>query len=370
MDFDKGKELFEEIPKSVIKGNWVTPDKSEEEDFNNQVDEENLPKVALALKAIQFTDNVTMHGMRYIFMKDMGSLRRKSKLSPSELEILHYIYGDYYYSDEEESSGSSPLTVYDEINVTQFYYDKAFDYERDLAAVLTSEEFAVKVCAPGLSQIMEFVSRLIQAMTRNRSTKRPQPPPYGVCGSVPLQTSSEYSNEKCLLECRTNYTINKCGCKDVYMPGPAKVCSFEQQYNCTMDILEPLEESDLFDASSCTCPKDCERIEYDVDVTYTEPSDDYLDMLQRWFSSEPVTERYGLRVFYNEFEYIESTQEAIYDLERLLCDIGGAAGLFLGCSFVTFFEFIDFVTEFVWLWSLRRVDVRRKNQKKEANTLT
>ena len=76
MDFDKGKELFEEIPKSVIKGNWVTPDKSEEEDFNNQVDEENLPKVALALKAIQFTDNVTMHGMRYIFMKDMGSLRR------------------------------------------------------------------------------------------------------------------------------------------------------------------------------------------------------------------------------------------------------------------------------------------------------
>ena len=43
------------------------------------------------------------------------------------------------------------------------------------------------------------------------------------------------------------------------------------------------------------------------------------------------SESYGIRVYYPELQYEDVVEEAFYTTEKLLCDIGGAAGLFLGC---------------------------------------
>ena len=42
-------------------------------------------------------------------------------------------------------------------------------------------------------------------------------------------------------------------------------------------------------------------------------------------------EAVGIKVFYQDLEYLEDIEEPIYTTEKLLCDVGGAAGLFLGC---------------------------------------
>ena len=45
------------------------------------------------------------------------------------------------------------------------------------------------------------------------------------------------------------------------------------------------------------------------------------------FNSEGL----GIRIFYQELLYKKEVEEPVYTTEKLLCDVGGAAGLFLGC---------------------------------------
>ena len=39
----------------------------------------------------------------------------------------------------------------------------------------------------------------------------------------------------------------------------------------------------------------------------------------------------AIRLFYEDFQYKKEVEEPVYTTEKLLCDLGGAAGLFLGC---------------------------------------
>ena len=43
------------------------------------------------------------------------------------------------------------------------------------------------------------------------------PSPYGDC-----ESSEDYVKSKCLVLCNANYVIEKCNCKDVFMPGENK----------------------------------------------------------------------------------------------------------------------------------------------------
>ena len=46
---------------------------------------------------------------------------------------------------------------------------------------------------------------------------------------------------------------------------------------------------------------------------------------------------FQLRLYYKDLEYIEAIEEAVYSFEKLMCDCGGAGGLFLGCRFLLTF---------------------------------
>jgi len=40
------------------------------------------------------------------------------------------------------------------------------------------------------------------------------PSPYGNC-----EPSVNYEQSKCISNCKANYVVDKCNCRDVYMPG-------------------------------------------------------------------------------------------------------------------------------------------------------
>ena len=43
------------------------------------------------------------------------------------------------------------------------------------------------------------------------------------------------------------------------------------------------------------------------------------------------SEGIAFRLFYQNLQYKKEVEEPVYTTEKLLCDVGGAAGLFLGC---------------------------------------
>jgi len=44
-------------------------------------------------------------------------------------------------------------------------------------------------------------------------------PPWGDCKNMDLKFYLEYVHSRCLRECETRDVIERCGCRDAYMPG-------------------------------------------------------------------------------------------------------------------------------------------------------
>ena len=85
-----------------------------------------------------------------------------------------------------------------------------------------------------------------------------QEPPYGDCGSKPLNHTTFYTAEECFLDCLTEVVTEKCGCRDMYMKtngsdGPV-ICNLLQYLLCIKDAKD--EFYGMFE-HRCKCPVAC-----------------------------------------------------------------------------------------------------------------
>ena len=59
-------------------------------DFGDLTKDANITELGLAVKAFQFTDSFTMHGVRYIFMKDISRMRRYPVIKLAGLSYIGF----------------------------------------------------------------------------------------------------------------------------------------------------------------------------------------------------------------------------------------------------------------------------------------
>uniref|UniRef100_A0A2I3HLD0 Acid sensing ion channel subunit 3 n=1 Tax=Nomascus leucogenys TaxID=61853 RepID=A0A2I3HLD0_NOMLE len=102
------------------------------------------------------------------------------------------------------------------------------------------------------------------------------PPPWGDCSSASLNPNYEpepsdplgslspspspippYTLMGCRLACETRYVARKCGCRMMYMPGDAPVCSPQQYKNCAHPAIDAMLRKD-----PCACPNPCASTRY------------------------------------------------------------------------------------------------------------
>lgn len=72
------------------------------------------------------------------------------------------------------------------------------------------------------------------------------------------------------------------------------------------------------------------------------------------------------KVFFSELKYTYTESTVSYNVLALMCDVGGALGLILGSTVLTFFEFADLVLTLV----LTSIDRRVKNKAKQKTQRT
>ena len=86
-----------------------------------------------------------------------------------------------------------------------------------------------------------------------------QSPPYGDCGSKPLNHTTFYTAEECFLDCMTAVVTEKCGCRDIYMAtdghANSAICTLEQYFGCIKDAKDAF--FGMFE-HLCNCPVSCE----------------------------------------------------------------------------------------------------------------
>lgn len=97
----------------------------------------------------------------------------------------------------------------------------------------------------------------------------------------------------------------------------------------------------------CDCPLACDVINYESTVSSAVfPNPTMIKILQN--EGYNRTKDYlrknlvSLQVGYSSLRYEYFKQTSQYDSGALMGEIGGNLGLFLGCSILTIFEFVDF----------------------------
>ncbi|XP_033108980.1 acid-sensing ion channel 5-like [Anneissia japonica] len=168
--------------------------------------------------------------------------------------------------------------------------------------------------------------------------------PWGQCKrGQQLEYYKTYSYESCVMECRFEHFVERCGCKPERYEGPARICE-PTETSCIAKELDAINNNKVL----CECYLDCKDISYDTKLSYANiPSYSISNDTQEVYnkSAEFVKDNIVmLDVYYTEITKQVFKQTKAMTFSALLSDIGGQLGLFVGVSFITVVEITEYLT--------------------------
>ncbi|KAL9982338.1 hypothetical protein ACROYT_G004368 [Oculina patagonica] len=178
-----------------------------------------------------------------------------------------------------------------------------------------------------------------------------------------------YSKQSCLLKCRNDYTIKRCGCTPSQFKADDSVpfCAPNDTAFCVYRSYEEFGVSSQKNECEKDCPEPCEQVEYKTSFSYSglqrEALIEHLMALLNGSEKlsvdraiyEPLLnmtraerEKYiddnivSLDIYFEDLSYDIIEQTPLYEIWALIGNLGGTFGLFLGMSLLTLLEFLDF----------------------------
>ncbi|RZC36786.1 ASC domain containing protein, partial [Asbolus verrucosus] len=175
-----------------------------------------------------------------------------------------------------------------------------------------------------------------------------------------------FSQLNCLLECLSNYTLNKCRYVSYFMPSKfhsllgdnaTPVCGI-RNIDCVY-VADKVLNKDLKskisgkgDEPHCDCRPSCTELSYNVETSHSDflwtfgaPSDvqnipDKLKLFVLCFSSVfPI-----LTIYFKAEHFMGIERNELYGVSDLISNFGGLLGLFTGFSLISLAEIIYFLT--------------------------
>ncbi|XP_076810463.1 bile acid-sensitive ion channel-like isoform X1 [Clavelina lepadiformis] len=196
--------------------------------------------------------------------------------------------------------------------------------------------------------------------------------PWGQCRpneQRKLKYFSTYTINSCMKECYTESLVDKCKCRsyDQYWAWDHPECDLRQMEACATSYTIVMENK--FTPQSCKCTMPCSFTEFTTIPSYaTAPGLQtrrfYEKSLGYTNNSRYVQENFvSLDITFAEIGFTKETQSKQIDEIGLMSDIGGQLGLWVGMSFVTVAEFIQYFITRVVSWC-KFSQKKRKRRKK------
>lgn len=216
-----------------------------------------------------------------------------------------------------------------------------------------------------------------------------QPSPYGTCvqfnNAENLQRNMfaaygyTYTDNSCKKTCYQARVYNMCSCCDVDYPCIKKallevdvdekisICNTSNQ--TILECVDQVEKQFWTDERGCvqSCPPACGQTIYDTVISSAAwPSLNFVDSfiwnLNKAAAARNRTYSFGenkqefvqnnclkLQIYYEVLNYVVIKTNPAYDWNKLLSDIGGQLGLWMGSSLLSAIELFQFVFEMLAL---------------------
>jgi len=216
-----------------------------------------------------------------------------------------------------------------------------------------------------------------------------EPPFQPPCGTRQLVTTKTYSTSTCYYECYQKKLMDVCNCRFLGMPyggefNVSRFCNTEEIRTCILPttgkgiFLNSVEER--LSPSDCDCPVQCEKIKYGLVLSSAYfPSPHFWDALYKFFNKsengtatdalQEIIRRHLLKlnIFYESLSTEVTKEKPAYDIFAFGSDMGGTMGLFLGCSLLTLFEFLDLLIMASFrFYAVKKAASKKVNHKSEA----
>ena len=161
-----------------------------------------------------------------------------------------------------------------------------------------------------------------------------------------------YTQKYCFSLCQQLEIINKCGCSDLRRPGfknNSNYCRDTTQVTCIGDVIGSFNFNQTAKCNKL-CPFECESIVYTTSSNRAFYPNKYY--------SEQVLAKYTqyvrpninlnpqsvakVNVYYESMKYAVTTDSISITSDDLLSNFGGTLGLYLGISFLSLIEIVEF----------------------------
>ncbi|KAH9513271.1 hypothetical protein Btru_034517 [Bulinus truncatus] len=224
----------------------------------------------------------------------------------------------------------------------------------------------------------------VTSIAARRVESRRQPFPQGSCVSLSDNIAYStifssygytYTDNACKKSCYQKKVFRSCNCCDIDYPCVKQILQEDDSmvelgdnisniFICnssnteSMKCVSQVEKSFWTDDMGCAnqCPPACDQIRYSTVVSMgVWPSNKFMAHFRHKIngtseykntSSEYIQNNFlKLQIYYEVLNYVLIETNPAYDWNKLLSDIGGQLGLWLGCSLLTALEVIQFGLE-------------------------
>lgn len=200
------------------------------------------------------------------------------------------------------------------------------------------------------------------------------PKPYSECESQTFDSEvsklthklyNGYRQNDCVDLCFQLRIIETCNCSVFELPDikNVRICSSEREENCSLETYEKIvnNQENLNDKCLEECPLECNTMSFSFKISSTQFMNNFYE--KTYLSQSRIKKLYefnklntSLRenlakiiVYYETLDYTEMEESASTDFAKLLSDIGGIAGLFLGISVLSTVELFEIVMRIIFL---------------------
>ena len=178
-----------------------------------------------------------------------------------------------------------------------------------------------------------------------------------------IKLGKEYKQSDCFDLCYQKYVSEKCKCIDsaFYPLIGQPYCLNASQLFCDLKVFtEFYSEIDIKAKCGSLCPLECKSQNFDLTISsfkyptpaYADQLVNYSNILDRFVpNASDVTYDYlkehilALDIFYSDMKYFSIEELEKTSFIDLISGVGGTLGLFIGMSFLSFFEIIDVLIE-------------------------